>query len=252
MHREFLLLGRVVVPSYGFLVAFRGKAILRRVRAQHRPDLFARCAVEAAALAPRGRGVDDALNVLAKIVLRTGRELDQLTAQDLLSYRAWELAHYGVGKGGVPPAWRILRGVADLGEYPSLRDAQRFAQRTTAELVDTHQLRCRPMRDMLVRYFDERRPGMDYSSFCTLVNDVVRNFWADIEIRHPDIDSLHLPPAVAEAWRQRLLHRLPDLLATWTQLLALTDHPTRRWEPKRLRLRILSLPADLARHAVGL
>ena len=32
-------------------------------------------------------------------------------------------------------------------------------------------------------------------------------------------------------------------------LLALHTHPARRWEPKRLRLRIFSLPADLARHA---
>ena len=29
----------------------------------------------------------------------------------------------------------------------------------------------------------------------------------------------------------------------------LTDHPARRWEPKRLRLRIFSLPAQAARHA---
>jgi hypothetical protein len=38
-------------------------------------------------------------------------------------------------------------------------------------------------------------------------------------------------------------------ITAWTQLLALPEHAARRWEPKRLRLRILSLPADLARHA---
>jgi hypothetical protein len=32
-------------------------------------------------------------------------------------------------------------------------------------------------------------------------------------------------------------------------MLALAEHPARRWEPKRLRLRIFSLPADLAHHA---
>ena len=36
-------------------------------------------------------------------------------------------------------------------------------------------------------------------------------------------------------------------ITAWTQLLALTEHPARRWEPKRLRLRIFSLPAQLAR-----
>jgi hypothetical protein len=36
-----------------------------------------------------------------------------------------------------------------------------------------------------------------------------------------------------------------DLLA-WMQTLALTEHPARRWEPKRLRLRLLSIAGRLA------
>jgi hypothetical protein len=36
-------------------------------------------------------------------------------------------------------------------------------------------------------------------------------------------------------------------LTAWAQLLALTEHPARRWEPKRLRLRLLSIPGRLAR-----
>ena len=35
-------------------------------------------------------------------------------------------------------------------------------------------------------------------------------------------------------------------LTAWMQTLALAGHDARRWEPKRLRLRILSIPA---RHA---
>ncbi len=37
-----------------------------------------------------------------------------------------------------------------------------------------------------------------------------------------------------------------DLLA-WMQTLALTSHQARRWEPKRLRLRLFSIPARHAR-----
>ena len=33
----------------------------------------------------------------------------------------------------------------------------------------------------------------------------------------------------------------------WMQMLALTDHKARRWEPKRLRLRLFTVPAALAR-----
>jgi len=36
-------------------------------------------------------------------------------------------------------------------------------------------------------------------------------------------------------------------LTAWTQLLALTGHDARRWEPKRLRYRIFTIPAQLAR-----
>ncbi len=37
-------------------------------------------------------------------------------------------------------------------------------------------------------------------------------------------------------------------LTAWLQLLAFTDHPARRWEPKRLRLRLFSLAGRIAEH----
>jgi Transposase DDE domain group 1 len=36
-------------------------------------------------------------------------------------------------------------------------------------------------------------------------------------------------------------------LTAWLQTLALTGHHARRWEPKRLRLRLFTIPATLAR-----
>jgi hypothetical protein len=42
---------------------------------------------------------------------------------------------------------------------------------------------------------------------------------------------------------------LAQELTAWLQLLALHDHHARRWEPKRLRLRLFSAAARLARHA---
>jgi hypothetical protein len=35
-------------------------------------------------------------------------------------------------------------------------------------------------------------------------------------------------------------------LTAWMQLLALTGHDARRWEPKRLRLRLFSIPGRIA------
>lgn len=37
-------------------------------------------------------------------------------------------------------------------------------------------------------------------------------------------------------------------LTAWWQMLALTDHPARRWEPKRLRLRLFSVAGRIADH----
>ena len=39
-----------------------------------------------------------------------------------------------------------------------------------------------------------------------------------------------------------------DLLA-WSQLLALTGHRARRWEPRTIRARLMHIPATIARHA---
>jgi hypothetical protein len=38
-------------------------------------------------------------------------------------------------------------------------------------------------------------------------------------------------------------------LTAWLQTLALDDHPARRWEPKRLRLRLFSIAGRITRHA---
>jgi hypothetical protein len=38
-------------------------------------------------------------------------------------------------------------------------------------------------------------------------------------------------------------------LTAWLQLLALHDHPARRWEPKRVRLQLFLIAAAITRHA---
>jgi hypothetical protein len=45
------------------------------------------------------------------------------------------------------------------------------------------------------------------------------------------------------------LVQLAAELTAWLQMLALHDHHARRWEPKRLRLRLFSLAARITRHA---
>ena len=196
----FLLLARVILPSYDFLAAYHARALYKYARRVFCPNLFAQADQAAARVDVHGRRRKEALAVLSKITLHTGRDLDQVTEQDLFAYRAWESRRFGYAKSSVPLAWEMLAGIADLGEHGSLREAVRLGQRETAELVDAYGVRAGPIRKVLVRYLEERRSSLDYSSFRSLVGTLAGNFWADIEQHHPEIDTLQLTDQVADAW----------------------------------------------------
>jgi hypothetical protein len=84
---------------------------------------------------------------------------------------------------------------------------------------------------------------------------------ADLELRHrrraraedrirnlKDLGLANLPLHGYDANRiWCALVGLAGELTAWMQLLALTEHEARRWEPKRLRLRLFTIPAILAR-----
>jgi hypothetical protein len=86
---------------------------------------------------------------------------------------------------------------------------------------------------------------------------------ADLELRHrrraraedrirnlKDLGLANLPLHGFDANRiWCALVGLAAELTAWMQLLALPDHQARRWEPKRLRLRLFTVPAVLARTA---
>jgi integrase len=83
-----------------------------------------------------------------------------------------------------------------------------FAGPLTAEqMIDRYNLACRPVRDLLVDYLRERQPGIDYGSLNGMAITLGKRFWKDLETHHPGISSLHLPPDVAAAWKQRLQTR---------------------------------------------
>ncbi|HXO50092.1 MAG TPA: site-specific integrase, partial [Mycobacterium sp.] len=198
-----LLLVRAVLPGYGFLHAYRAHALYEHARQVFRPDLFAKVEAKADALGIRGRQLGEAILAITRIVLHTGKDVDQLTGEDLLELRWWYLRRKQ-GQTGPALAWRLLPGIADLGPHATILEAVRLGQRPTSEIVDRYGLRDSAVRPVLVRYLDERRPGLDYDSFEHLAGLLVRNFWADVEHHHSDLESLHLPPDVAQGWKQRL------------------------------------------------
>ena len=51
-----------------------------------------------------------------------------------------------------------------------MAELRTIGQRTPAELIDRRQLTCRPVRDLLVDYLQERQPVLDHNSLETLAH----------------------------------------------------------------------------------
>lgn len=200
-----LLLARVVLPSYGFLASYNACLLFRHVEQVFAPELFARMRQVAQDSGMQPRHVREGLTAIAKMVIHTGRDTARLTARDVYEYRAHGINGQGQAPVGTYAAWELLRGAGVLTGVGPLGEELRRGQRPTAELVDRHHIQCRAVRDVLIRYLNERRPALDYGTFESLASRLAGTFWADIERHHPGIDTLDLPPEVAEAWKQRML-----------------------------------------------
>jgi hypothetical protein len=108
-----------------------------------------------------------------------------------------------------------------------------------------------------------RFTDIDGLRLTTFVTNTSRGQLPDLEIRHrrrarcedrvrttKDTGLTNLPPPdVAQNQIWLAVVALAVELTAWMQMLALTEHPARRWEPKRLRLRLFSIAGRIARHA---
>ena len=200
-----LLYLRAIRPGYMFFNSYKPTMLYDRVREVIDPEGFDRCYDAAQKAGVSAGRLNDATITLVRMVLHTGTTVDGLREADFLEMRD---VYRGAGQtlpGGAVQAWDILVSLGVLTESRSFSAVlRRRGQSSTAELVDSYHVACRPVRDVLVRYLDQRRPPMDFSSFRSLVTVLVGLFWVDIEKHHPGIDTLQLPAEVAEAWKQRL------------------------------------------------
>jgi site-specific recombinase XerD len=198
-----LLLCRAVLPGYRFLHSYKPRALYDWCRQVFGPDLFAALDAKAESPAVPRKQRAGALRAVTKLVVHTGKDVHELTDTDLLGLRSWCLHHHHGTDSGVGLAWVLLRNIAELGTAATMQEAVRLGQLSTTELVDRYRLRDSNVRKVLIRYLDERRPGVDHNTLQNLVNVLAGVFWADIEAHHPDLDTLHLPSVVADAWKQR-------------------------------------------------
>lgn len=163
---------------------------------------------------------------------------------DLIPETAWTPAYDA--DGGVRDGAHVaeLTGLVDLAGWPS---GMRVIVR-----------RERPHPGAQLRFTD--RNGMRLTAFAT---NTSRGQLPDLELRHrhrarcedrirtaKDTGLANLPLHGFD--HNRIWCAIVQLameLTTWLQMLGLHDHPARRWEPKRLRLRLFSIAGRIARHA---
>lgn len=155
--------------------------------------------------------------------------------------RCWQPAYDGNGQAR-DGAWVVdITGLLDLSSWPA---GMRVIVRKE-----------RPHPGAQLRFTD-----LDGHRFTAFATDARKGQLADLELRHrrrarcedrirnaKDTGLRNLPLkgfAANQLWCE-IVALASDLLA-WTQLLALTGD-ARRWEPKRLRLRLFSVAGRLAR-----
>ncbi|NMO56056.1 tyrosine-type recombinase/integrase [Actinoplanes sp. TBRC 11911] len=200
----------MVKPSYVFLTTYNPNSLFREMRTEVSAELFAR--IEGLA---QGRGVTEqqarrAFNVLTMMVIHLGVELSDLTIADMLHFQeAAKRRSRDRTVDGCHAAWQML---VDIGVFPSgttLRAEMLPGQLTSAQLVDQYQIENERVRALLIRYLDERRPGLDYTTFSGMARMLVGQFWADIEQHHPELATTNLPSDVAQAWKDRVRAPVP-------------------------------------------
>lgn len=174
------------------------------IAATRDPTGFARLASDVSEHDRVNRNSSEAFKFIAQIVAAYGGGVDDIVVGDLLTHP--KLVAGSSGKA-VRLAYTWLR---NRGQFPpdapvTLNHvAVRTGQLRPAELIDRYELRCQPVRDLLVDYLTERQPTLDYTSLRSLARELGGLFWADLEHHHPGIDTLRLSKDVSDAWKARI------------------------------------------------
>ncbi|MGH3739293.1 MAG: hypothetical protein ACRDT6_27390 [Micromonosporaceae bacterium] len=194
---------RAIRPAYAWLSASRLLGVYAMFRCHNQADVFAELERHTSRPSAVEYG-NEALNLLTRIVIVTGKPLRELDLTDLDDYAAARQA-CGRKVAALPLAYECLHAIGGLECLPpTLRQAHARGQLSVAELVDRYPIIDRDVRDVLVHYLVERSAALDYASLVNHVQVLVDLFWCDLERHHPGICSLQLPDPVVQAWKQRI------------------------------------------------
>ena len=195
---------RLIRPSYTFLSKYGPTNLFAWMRMTVSPDLFARAEEAACVRGMTAAQTRTALNVLTAMVVHLGGDLRDITVDDILEFQQAARRPGARSAEGSHAAWQMLVDLDVFLSGTTLRAELHTGQLTTTQLVERYRIQNDRVRGLLIRYLDERRPALDYSTFKGLVSMLARQFWADIERHHPSIGTINLPDGVVRAWKERV------------------------------------------------
>jgi Transposase DDE domain group 1 len=222
-------------------------------------------AVLRAALAQLPGGQRPGKNVLIRIDGAGG-------THELLTWLTRRRLSYSVGfslPGDLHSIQQRLAAIPDTAWEPAYdADRQPREGASVAEVTDLFDLTGWPTGMRLIVRKERPHPGaqlritdVNGHRITAFVTNSTRGQLADLELRHrrraraedriraaKDTGLANLP--LHDVTQNQIWCALVALaadLTAWMQTLALTGHDGRRWEPKRLRLRLFSIPARHAR-----
>ncbi|MFE6974325.1 tyrosine-type recombinase/integrase [Streptomyces sp. NPDC057682] len=251
--RETLLVGLLALlcadavrPDPEFLIGSRSRHLRPALETTRDPEGFARLRASLPTNISAAN-ISSGLKTIAEIMACRGGAIKDIVVGDLL---LWQSKNPRNSNGRIQLAYTWLR---DSGLFPAdaphtlFRISNRTGQLTPADLVDRYELKCRPIRDLLVAYLSHRSVGLDFTTLQALTISLALRFWGDLERHHPGIDSLRLPAEVMTAWKVRL--------ATKTVRKRLPDGSFREFtEPRRgaigIKTQVRAFYLDLAEWAV--
>jgi integrase len=229
----------VIRPGLGWLLASATPAHLAADIARVRdPDGFAALEKIAGPAPVSVTTTRRAMLQVAVMMAAKGGTVADITVGDCLELLETRAAGQGEKDNGGTYFYQLLHAAGFLPPEapPRVRmlDPRVLGQQTAGQLIDRYDLACRPVRDLLVGYLNERSPAIDYVTMSDLAYLLGLLFWKDLETHHPGISSIDLAPDVAVAWKQRMQYRTVETAAadgTRTQArvprLSVVDHLTK-------------------------
>lgn len=200
---QTLILERVIRPSYTWLLEGRHHFLYRNMRSTVHKEAFDAILAGAPKTDASGASVKQAIIVLGRIVVHTGKNVEEVNTADILDYGR-VIKATGRNASGLRVAHQLLRTTGYLNDPPLTGGyTHRLNKLSVEQLVYRHGIECEEVRNLLVMYLEERAAALDYPSTKQLADRLAGKFWRDIELHHPGIDSIALPREVVREWRKR-------------------------------------------------